>query len=134
VPAQSAALRPRFGLLIGAAILVLATLLPEVHADASNATCLGAPTTIRGTLGNDLIYGTVANDVVSAFAGNDMVHGRRGDDRLCGGRGQDILFDGTGADLIDGGDGIDLLYLCPDGSLDHWLNVERAVASTRACT
>jgi Ca2+-binding RTX toxin-like protein len=134
VPAQFAALRPHYGLLIGAAILVLATFLPEVHADASNATCLGEPATIRGTPGNDVIYGTVADDVASAFAGNDMVYGRRGDDRLCGGRGQDILFDGTGADLIDGGDGIDLLYLCPDGSLDHWWNVERVVASTRACT
>jgi Ca2+-binding RTX toxin-like protein len=121
------------GLVVGAAIL-LWTLLPELDSAAMNATCLGAPTTIAGTPGNDVIYGTRGDDVISAFAGNDTVYGGRGNDRLCGGRGADVLFDGTGSDLIDGGDGIDVLYLCPDGSYDRWWNVERVVVSTRACT
>jgi Ca2+-binding RTX toxin-like protein len=133
VLAQSAALRSRSGFLIGAAI-VLAAFLPMAVAVASNATCIGAPATIRGTSGSDVIHGTLAGDVASAFAGNDTVYGRGADDRLCGGPGKDVLLDGTGGDLIDGGDGIDLLYLCPDGSFDRWWNVERVVASTRACT
>jgi Ca2+-binding RTX toxin-like protein len=133
VPAQSSALRSRPKLVVGAAIL-LATLLPEGRAVASNAMCLGAPTTIAGTPGSDLIHGTHGEDVISAFAGNDTVYGGRGNDRLCGGRDQDVLLDGAGTDFIDGGDGIDLLYLCPDGSFDRWRSVERVIASTRACT
>jgi Ca2+-binding RTX toxin-like protein len=115
-------------------VALLWIVLAAPGASAAHASCLGAPTTIDGTPGNDLIPGTPGDDVASAFAGNDTVYGRGGDDRLCGGRGEDVLFDGSGADLIDGGDGIDVLYLCPDGSLDRWRNVERVAVSTRACT
>jgi Ca2+-binding RTX toxin-like protein len=133
VPAQSADLRWRSTLVVGVALLI-ATFVPDAGAAASNALCLGTPTTIEGTPGDDLIQGTPSGDVASAFAGNDTVYGGRGDDRLCGGRGHDVLLDGAGSDLIDGGDGIDLLYLCPDGAIDRWWNVERVVGSTRACT
>jgi Ca2+-binding RTX toxin-like protein len=133
VPAQFVTLRPWTSVVVGAAIL-LATLLPGVGASAKNATCLGVPTTIEGTPDDDVIYGTPGGDVVAAFAGSDVVHGRAGDDRLCGGRGGDLLLDGMGRDLIDGGGGSDLLYLCPDGAVDRWTNVERVVVSTRACT
>ncbi|MGH2682884.1 MAG: calcium-binding protein [Actinomycetota bacterium] len=133
MPAQSADLRWRSTLAVGVA-LVVATFVQDAGAAASNALCLGTPTTIEGTPGDDLIQGTPSDDVASAFAGNDTVSGARGDDRLCGGRDRDVLFDGAGIDLIDGGDGIDVLYLCPDGSWDRWRNVERVVSSTRACT
>ena len=79
------------------------------------------------------IPGTFRDDAVSALGGNDVVYGRGGDDRLCGGRGRDVLHDGPGSDLVDGGDGIDLLYLCPDGDVDRWRNVERVIVSTRGC-
>jgi Ca2+-binding RTX toxin-like protein len=132
VPAQFVALRSWIGLVVGALIL-LSAIVPPAHA-LTNATCLGAPTTIEGTPSDDVIRGTPGPDVAAALAGSDVIHGRAGNDRLCGGRGTDVLLDGMGADLIDGGDGTDLLYLCPDGVLDRWTSVERVVVSSRACT
>jgi hypothetical protein len=119
--------------LVVGALFLLSAIVSPAHALATNATCLGALTTIEGTPGDDVIRGTAGPDVAAAFAGNDVIHGRAGNDRLCGGRGADVLLDGMGADLIDGGDGTDLLYLCPDGALDRWMSVERVVVSSRAC-
>jgi Ca2+-binding RTX toxin-like protein len=133
VPAQFVALRWWSPLLVGA-IGFLWTASPAADASETNAFCLGAPTTIEGTPGDDVIHGTPGADVAAAFAGSDVIHGRASDDRLCGGRGADMLLDGRGPDLIDGGDGVDLLYLCPDGALDRWTGVERVAVSSRACT
>jgi Ca2+-binding RTX toxin-like protein len=130
VPATSSA--PRIGLVIGAVIL-LWTVLVAPGARATPTYCLGKPTTIEGTPGNDWIFATPRADVVALFSGSDRAYGRAGDDRLCGGQGDDILFDGSGADLIDGGDGADVLYLCPDRNPDRWFNVERVAVSKWAC-
>lgn len=133
MPAQFVALR-RWSPLVTVAIVLLSTTAPAARAAEANASCLGAPTTIEGTPGDDVIHGTLGADVAAAFSGNDQIHGRAGGDRLCGGRGADVLLDGRGPDLIDGGDGVDLLYLCPDGAIDRWTGVERVAVSSRACT
>jgi hypothetical protein len=132
VPAQFVALRWWLPLVVGA-IAFLLTAAPVARALDSNAVCLGAPTTIEGTPGDDVIHGTPGADVAAAFGGSDLIRGRAGGDRLCGGRGGDVLLDGMGPDLIDGGDGVDLLYLCPDGAIDRWTGVERVAVSSRAC-
>jgi hypothetical protein len=118
-------------ILAAGALLLVA---PAVHARTSAfPTCFGAPATIVGTNGNDVIYGTNFDDVIVALGGADQVHGRAGNDRLCGNGGGDTLFDGFGADRIDGGYGIDTLYLCPDGAPDSWVNVERVIQSQLGC-
>jgi Ca2+-binding RTX toxin-like protein len=114
-------------------VVLLSVNVPAARAETTNAFCLGAPTTIEGTPGDDVIHGTPGADVAAAFGGSDLIRGRAGGDRLCGGRGGDVLLDGMGPDLIDGGDGVDLLYLCPDGALDRWTGVERVAVSSRAC-
>lgn len=132
MPATSSA--PR--LWIGPAVGVVAFLCIALSAPVAGATrtyCLGQPSTIEGTPGNDLIFGTNRTDVVALLSGSDRVYGRAGGDRLCGGQGNDELLDGSGADLIDGGDGTDIVYLCPDRTSDRWFNVERVVVSEWAC-
>jgi Ca2+-binding RTX toxin-like protein len=132
VPAQCVALRWWLPLVVGA-IVFLWIAAPAAGALETNVMCLGAPTTVEGTPGDDVIHGTPGADVVAAFGGSDLIRGRASADRLCGGRGSDVLLDGMGSDLIDGGDGVDLLYLCPDGAIDRWTGVEHVAVSSRAC-
>lgn len=74
--------------------------------------CLGAPATLIGTEGNDVLRGTAQRDVIHGLGGNDTIRGLGGNDRLCGGTGRDRLFGGGGKDRLDGGPGTDV---CNDG-------------------
>ena len=59
-----------------------------------------APTSLRGTQGNDEIQG---------FSGPDTIRGRGGDDVVLGGRGKDVIFAGAGSDKVWGGKDSDLI-------------------------
>ncbi len=72
-------------------------------------TCAGAPLTVAGTGGRDVIRGSPRRDVINAFGGNDVIRGLSGNDVLCGGRGRDQLFGGKGKDKLVGGAGPDTL-------------------------
>ena len=65
--------------------------------------------TIKGTLGNDLINGTPEADVILALAGNDIVNGLFRDEAISGNQGYDIIDGGSGRDTIFGGKGNDTL-------------------------
>lgn len=72
--------------------------------------CNGAPITIFGTNGNDVITGTPGRDVIHALAGNDRVSSLAGDDVVCGGDGNDFLQGGPQNDVLDGEQGNDRLF------------------------
>ena len=76
--------------------------------------CQGAPATIVGTQGDDVLEGTPGDDVIVALGGADIVFGNGGDDIICGNGGDDILFGGLGFDIIRGGGGSDHLYANSD--------------------
>jgi Ca2+-binding RTX toxin-like protein len=122
-------------LLVIAGGLTLVVLFVSTPAPAQAApACFGRPATIVGTNGSDVIYGTGFPDVIASLAGNDKVHARAGGDFVCGGDGSDVIFDGYGSDTIDGGTGVDTVYLCPDGSFDRLVNVERFINSSLGCS
>ena len=70
--------------------------------------CRGAPATLIGTEGNDVLRGTARRDVIHGLGGNDTIRGLGGNDRLCGGTGRDRLFGRGGKDRLDGGPGTDV--------------------------
>lgn len=70
---------------------------------SSGYNCNGAPATIIGTPGDDLIIGTPGPDVIVGLGGNDRIYGMGGDDIICGNEGMDVIFGGSGNDFIDGG-------------------------------
>ncbi|MCI0633858.1 MAG: M4 family metallopeptidase [Actinobacteria bacterium] len=92
-----------------AAIALVLSALVAPPAGAAHLTCLGKPTTIDGTPGNDTIAGTAGADVIHADAGNDRVEGGGGNDLICGGEGNDRLASAGGVDRLDGGPGNDRL-------------------------
>ncbi|SMB25561.1 RTX family calcium-binding cytotoxins and bacteriocins (fragment) [Sterolibacterium denitrificans] len=74
--------------------------------------------TLRGTVGNDLIYGGLGNDTLDGAAGNDILQGGLGNDTLSdssgtalfdGGAGNDTLTGGAAAEVFIGGAGNDTL-------------------------
>lgn len=90
----------------GAAVVaVLVALDSPLIAQPAQLECFGAPATIVGTAGDDLLNGTPGADVIVGLGGNDQLNGLAGDDRLCGeGGGFDLLAGGPGDDLLDGGE------------------------------
>ncbi len=81
--------------------------------------CFGAPATIVGTEGDDVIEGTRQADVIAGLGGSDFIKGRGGGDRICGGPNPEPaapevwpeqLYGGRGNDRLSGGDGVDDIY------------------------
>lgn len=81
--------------------------------------CMGVPSTIVGTDGNDVLVGTPGKDVVFAGKGNDRIRTGDGNDLICAGPGKDVsigragndmIFDEGGAGELRGGPGDDALY------------------------
>jgi Ca2+-binding RTX toxin-like protein len=64
---------------------------------------------ITGHAGNDVILGGPWNDFLDGGDGDDIIVGGDGDDRIQGGSGNNLLIGGLGRDIILGGDGDDLL-------------------------
>jgi hypothetical protein len=87
-------------------------LTPGVAADAAAAVdleCFGAPATILGTPGDDVIRGTNGPDVIVSGRGDDRINGRGGDDLICGRSGDDQIRGGKGNDKVRGWRGADEL-------------------------
>lgn len=80
------------------------------------ADCQEYRPTIRGTVGDDILYGTEGDDVIHSYGGNDIIYAKGGNDIICGGSGADIISGGEGSDNIDGGEGKDTIFGgCPEG-------------------
>lgn len=88
---------------------LLALLSASLATAAPLANCQGAPVTIVGTAGNDVLNGTPGADVIAGLEGDDFIYGLDGNDRLCGGPGNDFLSGGNGNDRLHGGPGDDAL-------------------------
>ena len=71
--------------------------------------CQGLAPTIRGTVGDDVLFGTNDVDVIMGLGGDDVLYGLNGADILCGGSGADAIYGGTGDDHLLGGFGDDVL-------------------------
>ncbi|HEY4409387.1 MAG TPA: hypothetical protein VGO87_05865 [Acidimicrobiia bacterium] len=78
----------------------------------AGSTCFGAPVTIIGSEGADVIKGTSGPDVIDGEGGDDVIDGGGGDDRICGGGGDDKISGGAGDDRCDGGSGHDTASGC----------------------
>lgn len=72
-------------------------------------TCGGAPATVVGSAGADVLDGTPGPDVIVGLGGADTLRGLGGSDRICGGGGGDRLVGGSGADRLWGQAGRDRL-------------------------
>jgi Ca2+-binding RTX toxin-like protein len=95
-------------LLVTAAALPLGLAGPgSASHDGDTRRCFGAPATIEGTAGDDVIRGTERHDVIVGMGGDDEIYGLGGIDFLCGGSGNDLSFGGDRFDLMAGGDGDD---------------------------
>jgi Ca2+-binding RTX toxin-like protein len=103
-------------------IALLGSFLVPVPAFADADVCMGQPTTIVGTDGDDNLVGSGGDDVISGLGGNDTIDGGGGDDTICGDEGDDLLEGGDGddavrgeegADEVSGGNGDDLLSGAP---------------------
>ncbi|WP_243058325.1 Ig-like domain-containing protein [Nocardioides sp. SR21] len=94
-----------------AALLLLGglTTIAAEAAPPAPRTCLGAPVTIHGTPGDDVLRGTRGPDVIVGGGGDDRITGRGGNDLICGGPGRDRIAGSAGADRLDGGGGKDAL-------------------------
>lgn len=99
-----------------AAAVALAGIAGGARAQEEGPSCFGAPATIVGTEGADVIEGTPRADVIVGLGGSDFIEGRAGGDRICGGPNPEpnapevwpeILEGGMGNDRISGGDGQD---------------------------
>jgi Ca2+-binding RTX toxin-like protein len=71
---------------------------------------LTAGVTIRGGVGNDVLFGAGGSDFIDGGAGNDFLFGMAGNDMLFGGDGNDYLYGGRGNDSLKGGAGDDWLF------------------------
>jgi Ca2+-binding RTX toxin-like protein len=70
--------------------------------------------TIKGGLGNDIIYGQGGDDKLYGDEGDDILKGGMGNDLLVGGEGNDTLEGGNGSDRLEGGAGDDTLISFDD--------------------
>jgi Ca2+-binding RTX toxin-like protein len=90
--------------------------------------CFGAPATIVGTDGDDVIDGTPQADVIVGLGGTDIINGNVGRDRICGGPNPEptpeviaeALYGGRGNDRLSGGDGSDDIYGNNSSGLLPW--------------
>jgi uncharacterized repeat protein (TIGR01451 family) len=72
-------------------------------------TCRGAPVTLLGTRGNDVLVGSGGPDVIAGFGGDDTIFSFGGRDLICAGAGGDHVGAGTAADRVFAGSGADRL-------------------------
>jgi Ca2+-binding RTX toxin-like protein len=88
---------------------------------------------ITGHAGNDVILGGPWNDFLDGGDGDDIIVGGDGDDRIQGGTGNNLLIGGLGRDIILGGEGDDLL-IGGTTSYDHQTEALRTILAewTRA--
>ncbi|MEL6894307.1 MAG: calcium-binding protein, partial [Actinomycetota bacterium] len=94
---------------IGLPVLVVGPQFRGGDVEAAGESCLGAPATIVGTSGADVLTGTEGDDVIVGLDGADTIDGLGGDDVICGGNGDDAIKGGDGNDTIDGGNGSDTI-------------------------
>jgi Ca2+-binding RTX toxin-like protein len=73
-------------------------------------TCHGAPATIVGTAGNDVVTGTPGPDVIVTGGGRDWVRARGGDDVVCAGAARDVVSAGPGDDSVHAGAARDSVF------------------------
>lgn len=71
----------------------------------------GAPDTIVGTSGNDLLRGGGGEDNIDGIPGDDCINGQAGSDTLAGSNGDDVILAEDGNDLANGGPGNDVMTL-----------------------
>lgn len=76
--------------------------------DEFDASQSGAPVTLSGGLGHDILTGSAFDDFLQGGASRfDILDGGPGNDRLQGNSGNDRLIGGPGDDTLNGGPGID---------------------------
>jgi hypothetical protein len=80
----------------------------------SHATVTYGNVTIRGGLGDDLLWSNNGNDLILGADGNDIIDGGGGDDFILGGFDDDYLSGWTGTDTLLGGDGSDIFAYSTD--------------------
>ena len=80
-----------------------------VDLTSSRFSHVGGGMTVRGGLGDDVIW---------AAGGNNMLFGDAGDDWIVGSAGNDIIVGGIGDDRLHGGGGGDLFCFCADWGRD----------------
>jgi hypothetical protein len=81
----------------------------RAQSEITVAAAPSAPTTRRGTAGNDVLRGTGGNDRLFGLGGADTLRGLAGNDLLDGGAGNDRLFGDAGLDTYVGGAGNDTI-------------------------
>ena len=85
----------------------------------------GAPCTIEGTSGADVLKGTRKTDVICGLGGNDVIKGKGAGDIIRGGQGNDRLVGGDGIDVLDGEQGTDTLVGSAGDDKPAWLVRQR---------
>ena len=83
---------------------------------------VGDGLTVRGGLGNDVIWANKGNNLLFGDAGNDRIVGASGDDVIIGGAGNDTLHGGGGDDIFTfGGNwGQDTVEQLATGKVTLW--------------
>jgi Ca2+-binding RTX toxin-like protein len=86
---------------------------PAGQADATSmnfSESTGAPDSLWGGDGNDVMYGEGARDEMNGEAGNDTMYGNDGNDLLRGGGDNDTMYGNAGPDELYGDSGDDKMY------------------------
>ena len=83
---------------------------------------VGGGMTVRGGIGDDVIWANNGNNWLFGDAGNDRIVGAAGNDVISGGAGNDLLHGGGGNDIFAfGGDwGQDIVEQLADGKITLW--------------
>ena len=83
---------------------------------------IGAGLTVRGGLGNDVIWSNTGDNLLFGDEGDDRIVGASGNDVLAGGTGNDTLHGGGGEDIFAfGGEwGNDTVKQLADGKVTLW--------------
>ncbi|MBP5641111.1 MAG: hypothetical protein J6X55_16640, partial [Victivallales bacterium] len=107
--------------------------IDEIYAGAGNDVVdltskrfeyVGDSVTVKGGLGNDVIWANKGNNLLFGDAGNDRIIGADGDDVIVGGAGNDSLHGNGGDDtFVFGGDwGNDTVELVEGGKVTLWFD------------
>ncbi len=83
---------------------------------------IGDGLTVRGGLGDDVVWANHGNNLLFGDAGNDQIVGAAGDDLIVGSSGNDTLHGGGGNDIFAfGGDwGKDTVEQLANGTVTLW--------------
>ena len=107
--------------------------IDEIYAGAGNDVVdltskrfeyVGDSVTVKGGLGNDVIWANKGNNLLFGDAGNDRIIGADGDDVIVGGAGNDSLHGNGGDDtFVFGGDwGNDTVEQLEGGKVTLWFD------------